>query len=514
MPLDPLRADDPTHLGHWTLDGRLGAGGMGVVYLAHGPGHDRAALKLVRRELADDATFRARFRREVDAVRRVEGDRIARLIEADPEADQPYLVTEFVDGPTLAQAVVETGPLHGERLVAFAAALAEAVISIHQAGLVHRDLKPANVLLTADAPKVVDFGVATASEATAITQAGVVLGSPGWMAPEQVQGAAASPAIDVFTWAAVVTYAATGSPPFGEGRPEAIAYRIVHEAPDLTGIEPPLRPLLEEAFARDPSARPSMADLLGRLVHERSRDPGVLAAETTRLLASTWVMPPVAWVPVPPTPSHPAGAGPPVAPAPSHRPSPHPAAAARRTRRWPARVAGLVAFLLVAGAGTALVLWIAGGRDDGGEAAETTLPPETTTTTLPPIGDVTVALTVRDELERELGAACESAPPYDDVSYALLDAADGERLADSATVDAGEAVEAERSFVDELLGGITGGGDPTDCRYEALIPDVPPADGYVLISSITGDESDEIELTQDDLEEAGFLLELEVSPPQ
>jgi hypothetical protein len=501
-------------LGHWHLEGRLGSGGMGVVYLVTAPDGTRAALKLVRADLADDPMFRARFKREVDAVARVRGERVARLIEADPEAQQPYLVVEFVDGPTLNQTVTEAGPMRGDRLLAFAAALAEAVVSIHQAGVVHRDLKPSNVLLTADAPKVVDFGVASASEATAITQAGVVLGSPGWMAPEQLTGGATTPAIDVFTWASLVVYAATGQPPFGEGRPEAIAYRIVHQTPELSGVEPPLRGLVAQAFTTEPAQRPSMVELLGRLVHQQSDDPSVLAAETTRLLAGGWRMPSVLWVPVPPTPAYPrpaAGSGsrPPAASPPTSS-----GASGRGIgapgRRWPWVLAGFA--LVAALAGGALAWWL-GDEDDGTATPQvTTTTAAPTTTTLPPIGDVIVAMTVRDNADRVVEEPCESEPPYDDISWRFDDPENGDRLAYSATVDEGTALPGDSGlgdFFEDLLGVEEA---PTYCRYEAVIPAVPDRDAYVLVSSITGDDTDEVTYSQDDLEDARLQIELTVAP--
>lgn len=523
MPLDPLRADDPTELGRWTLEGRLGAGGMGVVYLASAPDGTRVALKLVRADLADDPMFRARFRREVDAVRRVRGDRVARLIEADADADQPYLVVEFVDGPTLNQAVTEAGPMRGERLVAFAAALAEAVVSIHQAGVVHRDLKPSNVLLTADAPKVVDFGVASSAEATAITQAGMVLGSPGWMAPEQLTGGATSPAIDVFTWASLVTYTGTGIPPFGEGRFEAIAYRIVHERPNLGSLEPPLRDLVLEAFATEPDQRPSMEDLLARLVHQTADDPTQLAASTTRLLAEDWRMPSMMWVPVPPTPAYARvaampGDGGPGGPVDGGGvavvPPPAPPEPAAPGRRWTSWVAGIVAFLTIATAGVLLTLWWA-NQDDDETAAETTTTtePPTTTTTLPPIGDVQISMTVEDNLRRVPDEACESAAPYDDISWRFDDAETGERLAFTSTIDQGVAVPGDQDVFGGLVDDVLGRNErPTFCVYSGVIPQVPNREGYVLVSSIPGDDTDEIGFTQDDLEAADLTIDLAVEP--
>jgi serine/threonine protein kinase len=539
MPLDPLRADDPTSLGRWTLEGRLGAGGMGVVYLATGPDGGRVALKLVRADLADDPMFRTRFKREVDAVGRVRGERVARLIEADPEADQPYLVVEFVDGPTLNQAVMEAGPMRGQRLIAFAAALAEAVVSIHRAGVVHRDLKPSNVLLTGAAPMVVDFGVASSTEATAITRAGLVLGSPGWMAPEQLTGGATTPAIDVFTWASVVTYTGTGHPPFGEGRAEAIAYRIVHEQPALGGMEDPVRALVARAFAKDPADRPEMDDVLGELVQHEDDDPAVLAEHTTALLASDWSMPSMLWVPVPPTPAEPRPARSPenvvIPPQPAEPPAPptdalprtptqlaaphaasaHAATGPPRRRRGRSWLAGATAFVLVVGGGLGLAWWLTTGKDEqaGGDPTTTTTEPPTTTTTLPPIGDVTVSMTVKDNLNRVVDDACESAAPYDDISWRFDDPNTGDRLVYTSTIDQGVAVPGDEDFVGGIIDDIFGSDDqPTYCVYTGTMPAVPNRDAYVLVSSIQGDDTDEVTYEQDQLLDDELTIALEATP--
>ena len=537
MPLDPLHHDDPTSLGRWTLEGRLGAGGMGVVYLVTGPDGERAALKRVRADLADDPMFRTRFGREVDAVGRVRGARVARLIEADPDAVQPYRVVEFVDGPTLNQAVVEAGPMRGERLVAFAAALAEAVVSIHQAGVVHRDLKPSNVLLTGTAPKVVDFGVAASTEATAITRAGLVIGSPGWMAPEQLTGGATTPAIDVFTWASVVTYTGTGHTPFGEGRAEAIAYRIVHEQPALGALVDPVRTLVAQAFHKDPAQRPTMEDVLGHLVQRDEHDPALLAEETTRLLATDWQMPSMLWVPVPPTPATPqpvrSTANVVVPPQPAD-PPPMPTVAAlpatprrleppapahdadppeprHRARAW---LAGTTAFVLVVAVGSALAWWLADRADEqaGGEPVETTEAP-TTTTTLPPIGDVTVAMTVRDDVRRVLDEACESAPPYDDISWRFDDPDTGERLVYTATIDQGVAVAGNQNLLGGLVDDVLGNdARPSHCVYTGVMRSVPHREAYLLVSSIRGDDTDEIVYSRQDLLDADLSITLEADP--
>ncbi len=283
MALTPLRADDPEHIAGYRLLGRLGAGGMGVVYLGELPdGHpagervtgSQVAVKVVRGELADDDGFRARFRREVTAARRVSGDCVVEVLDADPEAETPYMVSEFVRGPDLSSLVAQYGPLDGRRQHAFAAGLAQALLSIHSVGLVHRDLKPANVLCAQRGLKVIDFGIASAADGASLTRTGLVVGTTGWMAPEQVNGEKVLPLTDIFCWASVIYFAATGLAPFGEGSPATVLYRVVANDPDLSHplIEPRLRPLLAAAFRKDPRSRPAAPDLLDYLLpHRQSR---------------------------------------------------------------------------------------------------------------------------------------------------------------------------------------------------------------------------------------------------
>ena len=274
MPLTPLTADDPREIAGYPLLGRLGAGGMGVVYLGDGPS-GQVAVKVVRPELADDPGFRARFHREVAAARRVSGACVVDVLAADPEAGTPYMVSEYVKGPDLATLVDRFGPLDPRRQHALAAGLAEALLSIHSAGLVHRDLKPANVLCAPRGLKVIDFGIASATDGASLTRTGLLVGSTGWMAPEQVHGAKVVPLSDVFCWASVVYFAATGRPPFGEGSPAAVLYRVVASEPDLNDpkIEPRLRPVLAAAFAKEPQRRPAAPDLLSYLLPRRDAAP-------------------------------------------------------------------------------------------------------------------------------------------------------------------------------------------------------------------------------------------------
>jgi hypothetical protein len=235
---------------------------MGVVYLAEHPRMGSAALKFVRAGSAADTSFRARFRREVEAAERVLSPRVAPVLAADPDAETPWLATAFVDGPTLREAIDDAGPMQGERLVALAVALADALAAIHGAQVVHRDLKPANILLTPETPVVIDFGIAALREAPALTRTGMALGTPGWMAPEQVQGRRCGPRADVFAWGLVVAYAASGRPLFGRGPADALFYRVVHEAPDLPELPPQLDGLVRAALTKDPRHRPDVAQLL------------------------------------------------------------------------------------------------------------------------------------------------------------------------------------------------------------------------------------------------------------
>ncbi len=241
---------------------------MGVVYLAEHPEMGPAALKFVRPDgagHADEAAFRARFRREIEAAERVRSPRVARVLAADADAALPWLATAFVDGPTLHEAVTDAGPMSGERLISLAVALADALAAVHEADVVHRDLKPSNILLTPETPVVIDFGIATLREAPALTRTGMALGTPGWMAPEQVQGRPCGPAADVFSWGLVVGFAASGHSPFGKGPADALFYRVVHEDPDLPAMPDPLDMLVRAALAKDPDQRPEVGTLLARL---------------------------------------------------------------------------------------------------------------------------------------------------------------------------------------------------------------------------------------------------------
>jgi serine/threonine kinase PknH len=261
---------------------------MGVVYLGQAPDRRLLAVKVVRSDRAGDPETGARFRREVRAASGVAGFCTARVLDADLDAERPYYVTEYVPGPTVQEAVDEGGPLTGGRLEALAVGVAEALEAIHAAGVVHRDLKPSNVLLSPEGPKVIDFGIARAVDATTLTQTGKVIGSVNWLAPEQLQNARASEASDVFAWGGLVTFAATGQPPFGRGDVGTIAHRILYEEPDVRGLEGRLLEAVLAALDKDPQRRPGARMLLARLVGGFGQDP-VTAA--TQVVQSTWTMP-------------------------------------------------------------------------------------------------------------------------------------------------------------------------------------------------------------------------------
>lgn len=264
--MDDLRPADPARIGGHRLLGRLGAGGMGVVYLGRTDSGALAAIKVILPGLADE-DFRTRFRRETEAARRVDSPWAVRVIGADTESERPWLATEFVPGPTLVDVVAQCGPLPVRSVTVLGRLLSRALAAVHAAGLVHRDVKPGNVLLTADGPRLIDFGIARAADATALTATGVVVGTPGFLPPEQASGRTAGPAGDVFSLGCLLGYAATGRPPFGTGPADALLYRTVHDAPDLDGVGPRLRALLERCLAKDPATRPS-ASALDRLMTE------------------------------------------------------------------------------------------------------------------------------------------------------------------------------------------------------------------------------------------------------
>jgi serine/threonine protein kinase len=247
----------PRTLGPYRLQDRLGEGGMGVVHLARDPEGRPVAIKVLHPLGIEGVNARRRLAREVETMRRVRSPFVAEVLDADVTGEYPYIVTRFVSGPTLDEMVRGRGPLSGQGLRRLAYGMAEALTAIHAAGVVHRDLKPGNVMLTDDRPIVIDFGIAQVGDATRLTQTGLVMGTPGYLAPEVIEGQPSSPASDVHSWGSTMAFAATGHLPFGGGTYETIFYRIVSGRADLTGVPAPLVPLIAAALARDPSHRPS-----------------------------------------------------------------------------------------------------------------------------------------------------------------------------------------------------------------------------------------------------------------
>ncbi|WP_395575346.1 serine/threonine-protein kinase [Streptomyces sp. BK79] len=268
--METLQADDPRELGSYRLLRRLGAGGMGRVYLARSPGGRTVAVKVVRPDLAADGDFRTRFRYEVEIARAVSGRFTAPVVDADPDAPVPWLATSYVLGPDLTDVVAVHGALPERTVRALAAGLAAALKDIHAAGLIHRDLKPSNVLLAADGPRLIDFGIARAVDGSRMTQTGVVVGSPGYMSPEQAMGKDVGTAGDVFSLGSVLAFAATGRSVFGDGTAShaALLYQVVHGEADLTGVPPSLLGLIRACLMKDPAQRPAPAEIVAALAGE------------------------------------------------------------------------------------------------------------------------------------------------------------------------------------------------------------------------------------------------------
>ncbi|MGW2544915.1 serine/threonine-protein kinase, partial [Kitasatospora sp. NPDC001574] len=259
----PLHPDDPREVGGYRLFARLGAGGMGRVYLSYTPGGRPVALKVVRPEFAEDSEFRRRFAQEVSNAQRIHGLYTAQVIDSGGlDGDAPWLVTAYVPGPSLQQVVRENGALPVRTVLLLMGGVAEALQAIHSVEVVHRDLKPANVLVAGDGPRVIDFGIARAADATALTGTGYRIGSPAFMSPEQAQGRPVTPATDVFALGALAAYVAAGSAPFGDGPDTAVLYRVVHEQPDLDAVPADLRELILRCLAKSPEDRPRPAEII------------------------------------------------------------------------------------------------------------------------------------------------------------------------------------------------------------------------------------------------------------
>jgi hypothetical protein len=341
---------------------------MGEVFLAFTPDGRPLAVKVVRREFSDDSVFRARFAHEVRAARRVGGPYIAPLLDADPDAEQPWLATAYVPGPTLADAVQLYGPLPVPTVIVLVSAIAEALGTIHAAGIVHRDLKPANVVLGGDGLRVIDFGIARAADATTLTLSGMLVGSPQYVAPEQVLGESPAPPGDVFALGALAHYAVTGRAAFGEGPEVGVVYRVVHARPDLAGCPPQLRGLITSCLAKNPDDRPTTAEIadmcrpdeLPQEAEDWLPEPVVSAIDSYRAgLADLAARPHDAVEPV-------ADEG--------DQASQEPAGGAAPPRRRPRtkRLAlGLAAAVAVAGAGAGVALGISSTSAPGGSGANT-----------------------------------------------------------------------------------------------------------------------------------------------
>ena len=275
--MEPLSGNDPRRVGEFQLRARLGNGGMGQVYLGFSPAGRAVAVKVVHPELARDQQFIRRFRQEVAAARAVSGIYTAPVVTAGLDDDPPWLATVFVPGPSLATLITSRGPLPEAAAWRLAAGLAEALQAVHACGLVHRDLKPANVLLAADGPHVIDFGISRALDDTVLTAKGMVVGTPGFMSPEQASGAEVKPASDVFSLGCALAYASAGIQPFGEGSAPAVLYRVVSGEPDLARVPSGLRQIVAACLVKDPAGRPSLAALAAMI----SRDGPAVAASPT-----------------------------------------------------------------------------------------------------------------------------------------------------------------------------------------------------------------------------------------
>ncbi len=361
-----LQPGDPQLIGPYRLRGRLGAGGMGQVYLGRSAGGRPVAVKVVRAHLATDPEFRARFRREIAVARKVSGVHTSPVIDADVDGPMPWLATAYVEGPSLAEAVSQHGPLPPRSVLALAKGLAEGLSAIHAAGVVHRDLKPANVLLAEDGPRVIDFGISRAVEASALTHTGLVVGSPGFMSPEQAEGRLVGPPSDIFSLGAVLAFAATGQGPFGTGSTPALVYRVVYSPPNLNHLPAEVRPLVERCLAKDPAQRPTAAQLLAGAgaVHpataatrlDLAAAPTVAAGPGARPYAS-----PTMTAAVLPPPGGPAGPG-------LGQPG-------RRPRRWawrPLAVASIAVGLLAGCTYTGIALTSGSGHSPDTRSAPTT----------------------------------------------------------------------------------------------------------------------------------------------
>jgi hypothetical protein len=294
--MQPLSGGDPVQIGPYRLRGRLGAGGMGQVFLASTPAGRLIALKVVRPELSGDQEFRERFRQEIAAARQVRGLYTAELVDADPDADPPWLATAYVPGSSLQQVLDSRGPLPEAEAFRLVAGVAEALQAIHAVGVVHRDLKPSNVVLGPDGPRVIDFGIARALEGAVLTRTGMSVGTPQFMAPEQLLDLPVTPMIDVFALGSLAACAVLGRFPFGGGQPAAVHYRVLHEPPNLNGCPPRLRTLIESCLAKQPADRPQPTEILQYCLQYADMPTGLAPAPAsypaTEIVADRRMAPP------------------------------------------------------------------------------------------------------------------------------------------------------------------------------------------------------------------------------
>jgi serine/threonine protein kinase len=317
----PLEPGDPASLGHYEVVGRLGAGGQGAVYLGRTPENEYVAIKLLHAQMARDPAARARFIREVAAAQKVAPFCTSRVYEADVQGDQPYIVSEFIDGPSLHDVVAVNGPRSAIELERLAIGTVTALAAIHEAGIVHRDFKPSNVLLAGDGPRVVDFGIARTinSQESSVTATGMVVGTPGYLAPEQLTGAPLQPAVDIFAWGATMVFAATGQSPFEADTLPVIINRILNDEPDLSALPSPLREVVGRCLSKDPALRPPAHQLLLQLLGNAGVAPGPAPARQDLLdqgtrIASQLPPPPPVTHRAPPPPPPVSRATPPPAP--------------------------------------------------------------------------------------------------------------------------------------------------------------------------------------------------------
>jgi serine/threonine protein kinase len=312
--MEPLSANDPRMIGEFRLHSRLGAGGMGQVYLGFSPAGRAVAIKIIHSQFAADPEFLRRFSHEVKAARAVGGMYTAPVVDSGVDGSSPWLATAYVPGPALSAIVAKHGALPEAAVWRLAAGLAEALRAVHAAGVIHRDLKPANVLLADDGPHVIDFGISRPFHGTQLTSAGMVIGTPGYMSPEQAKTGPAGPASDIFSLGCVLAYAATGNPPFGGENPASVLFRIVSAEPDLSAVPPRPRRVIEACLNKDPAQRPGPAQVIAMI--------NALGPETPATLGSFWPADVARVIAEEQSGQIPAGLTPPVTAAPSYAGSP------------------------------------------------------------------------------------------------------------------------------------------------------------------------------------------------